>query len=110
MIYVADTTIPAGISIPRTLAGAAPAEVALTLTGTADRRTYAVPVLGYSAGTLYYAISADFSAVNAPGEYEYHLTGEGANLAAGIIRLGATPNPRTETYETVPEYEQYNAN
>lgn len=108
MIYVPDTAAPVLLHLPRTLAGT-PADPALTLTGTADRQTYAVPVTDFAQTPLYYSMRGDFSAVNTPGEYEYLLAGDGQIWARGIIRIGDTPNPGAETYEIAPKYEQYNA-
>lgn len=107
MIYVPTTSDPVYVRIPRTLADTPADAPVLTLTGTADRRVYSVPVTDFSADGLYYAFEGDFSAVKTPGEYEYRLTAGGANLATGIMRIGDTPNPAPDTYEISHQYEQY---
>ena len=109
MIYVSDTTVPAVVAIPRTTSEPAPASVALSVVNTTDRHSYDVPVAEYNPGALYYYLRLDFRGVPAPGEYEYRLTGEGAEMAVGILRLGDVPAVEPVIYETIPQYEQYNA-
>lgn len=106
MIYIADTSKSVTLRLPRT--SKAPAEgAALAFISTVDRVTYAIPLAGIAEDGDYYAITGDFSAIKTSGEYEYHFTAKGANLAAGVAFVGELPAIVPEQYVKATEYQQY---
>lgn len=106
MIYIADTSTPITMLVPRT--SKAPAEgAALELVSTVDRVVYVIPLTEVSDEGDYYAISGDFSAIKTSGEYEYHLRAGEENLAAGVAVVGELPAIVPEQYVKATEYQQY---
>lgn len=108
MIYVPTPSASVQLRIPRTIV--APHEGAvLTLRSTMELTETTVPLESVEASVLYFVISADFSAVNVPGEYEYRLEAGGALLASGVLVVGDLPAVGRVQYEKTQQYEQYNA-
>ena len=106
MIYIASAASATDLRVPRTTD--APIEGAeLRFVSTVGLTEYATPVASISVDGDYYAIRADLSALKATGEYEYHLTAKGVNLASGLAMVGEIPSIATEQYEKQTEYEQY---
>lgn len=106
MIYVRDISTPARLRMVRTLA-ATPDDPVLELTGTVSRTRHVVPVSDVEAGALYIDLTADLSAIQDHGEYEYILYQGETVLARGIMRIGHAPASRPVQYVKHISYEQY---
>lgn len=107
MIYVPTPSASVELRIPRTIV-APHGGATLTLRSTVELRETAVPLESIEASALYFVISADFSAVNVPGEYEYRLEAYGELLASGVLVVGDLPDVARVQYEKTQQYEQYN--
>lgn len=106
MIYITAAEVQP-VRIPRTAAVASLEEPALLLNSTVDKHSYQVPVLSIEEDGDYFAISADFTSLNAPGDYEYLLTLRGDSAASGVAMLGSLPDPAPVQTEIDIEFKQY---
>lgn len=108
MIYVPTPSAAVTLRIPRTCS-APYAGAVLTVRSTVGLREAEIPLVSLDASDLYFVISADFSAANVPGEYEYRLAVPDAILATGVLAVGELPDVDRMQYDKSVQYEQYDA-